>query len=82
MNCPTCGLEQPTGIHHITLDFCQVALVAAQDAVRLMIIEQLKRDAERQINSNRCQALLPYANNLNRQCILNKNHDSAHIPEL
>lgn len=43
MNCPTCGLEQPTGIPHTTLDFCQVALVAAQDAVRLTIAEQLKR---------------------------------------
>lgn len=43
MNCPTCGLEQPTGIPHTTLDFCQVALVAAQDAIKHTIAEQLKR---------------------------------------
>lgn len=43
MNCPTCGLEQPENISHLTLDWCQVALVAAQDAVRLTIAEQLKR---------------------------------------
>jgi len=47
MNCPTCGLEQPEGILHITLDHCQIALVAAQDAVRLTIAEQLKRIDDR-----------------------------------
>jgi hypothetical protein len=47
MDCPTCGLEQPAGIPHKDLDYCQVALVAAQDAVRLTIIQMIDEQNQR-----------------------------------
>lgn len=51
MNCPTCGLEQPENIPHCNLDFCQVALVAAQDAIRVTISELLKRSEKKLLQS-------------------------------
>jgi small basic protein len=51
-NCATCGLEQPGGIPHTSLDHCQIALVAAQDAVKGVIAAHIKRIGELQLLQN------------------------------